>query len=785
MVRNLTERLARACARRPWWTVGGWLVVLVAAGVLFGLFSHTLKVADDFMNDPESKQATTLLSQRLPGSDLDNEVVIVRSPALKVGDPAFQAAVASLAQRIRSLGAANVAKVTAVSDFAGAGAGSGASAPGTGGPTTALAGAAAAAAKQAAAALVSTDGHTTIIPVTLNGTTGNVDDQTQALWNVVRAADGKDGFTVLMTGSGSWSREAHALASSDLKRGEIVGVPIALVILIFVFGSVVAALVPLGLGVVAIVVGAALTAVLGTQFEMSVFALNVVSMLGLALGIDYSLFIVSRFREERAAGRPIDDAIGRAAATASRAVLFSGGTVVLALGGMLLVPFSVFTSIASGAILVVIAAVAAALTLLPAVLKLLGDRVNALVLPGRHVGAKAGQRRRNGFWAKTADVIMRRPVFTLVVGAGVLLLLAAPGLSLQRGESGVTGLPQRLSTRQGYEILRRDFSAGLTSPILVAVDGDVSDTSVQQAIAKLKTEVTASGKYAVAGYETGPRGDLALLKLAVNSGGTDTRAADAVRALRDTYIPRAFPEGVQARVVVGGGPARFADMLDLIDRYQPIVIGVVLALSFVLILVAFRSVVIALKAVLMNLLSVLAAYGVLTLVFQHGVGRGLLGFTKVSAIEAWVPLLLFCFLFGLSMDYEVFLLSRIKERYDETGETRDAVRFGLSSTAGIITGAALIMVAVFAGLASGDMVHFQEIGLGLAVAVIMDATIVRVVVVPSTMALLGRWNWYLPRWLEWLPKVQLSEGTAAGGDGGALAAEGGAKAGAAEAPPAV
>ena len=744
----LTERLGRACARRPWLTIAVWLAVVVAAGGLLVAYGDSLQAADDFLGRPESKQAEELLAERLPGSDADTEIVVVRSDGLTVGDAAFETRVRDLAASIRTLAPKDVRSVATYYD----------------------AGVAAA----QAAAFVSADARTTIIPVTMAVASAGVDEHMDGLHELVTAADGEDGFTVLLTGSGAWERDASAIAESDLRRGEAIGVPIALVILIIVFASLVAATVPLAMGVVAIIVGAALTALLGEGFMVSVFALNIVTVMGLAVGIDYTLFIVSRFREELAAGRAVPDAVGRAAATASRAVLFSGMTVVLALCGMLVVPFTIFTSLGAGAILVVFAAVTAALTLLPAALKLLGHRVNALRLPVGRLARRRGTKRdapdeppapqAGGFWARTAGVIMRRPVVSLVIGAGILVLLAAPGLTMRRGESGISGLPADLGTRRGYEILAAEFSAGMTSPILVAVDGDFADPEVAAAVEKLKTAALADGRFSLTGFERSDDGSFSLMRLAVNTDGTGAAAAQSVRDLRSDIIPAAV-DGAPVRVLVGGGPATFADMIDLVDLYTPIVIAAVLLLSCILLLVAFRSLVIAVTAVLMNLLSVGAAFGLLTLVFQKGIGGSLLGFQQTEVIESWVPLLLFCILFGLSMDYQVFLLSRIRERYDQRGDTTEAVAFGIQSTAGIITGAALIMVAVFAGLAAGEMVMFQEIGFGLAVAVALDATLVRVVVVPSTMALLGRWNWYLPRWLQWLPHVSLDEG--AEGDGAA------------------
>ncbi len=498
--RPMTETLARACARRPWLTIAVWLAVVAAAVGLLVAYGDSLQAADDFLGRPESKQAEELLAERLPGSDADTEIVVVRSDDLTVDDAAFETRVRDLAASIRTLAPKDVRSVVTYYDAQSAAAQAekqvrALQATPNSADEEALKAAEAAAAQ--AAALVSADGRTTIIPVTMTTPSAGVDEHMDGLYGLVTSADGEDGFTVLLTGSGAWERDASAIAESDLRRGEAIGVPIALVILVIVFASLVAAMVPLALGVVAIIVGAALTALLGEGFMVSVFALNIVTVMGLAVGIDYTLFIVSRFREELAAGRAVPDAVGRAAATASRAVLFSGMTVVLALCGMLVVPFTIFTSLGAGAILVVLAAVAAALTLLPAALVLLGPRVNALRLPvGRLArrsktkpdaqgGAPAPQ--AGGFWARTAGVIMRRPVLSLVIGAGILALLAAPGLSMRRGESGIAGLPADLGTRRGYEILAAEFSAGMTSPILVAVDGDFADPRVAAAVEKLKT----------------------------------------------------------------------------------------------------------------------------------------------------------------------------------------------------------------------------------------------------------------------------------------------------------
>jgi RND superfamily putative drug exporter len=594
-------------------------------------------------------------------------------------------------------------------------------------------------------------------------------------------ANGRGGYQVVMTGVAAWGFEGNQLAASDLRRGELIGVPAALVILVVVFGALVAALIPLALAAAAVAIAAAATAVLGTAFSLSVFALNIILSMGLAVGIDYSLFVVSRFREERGSGRGVLESVTAAGATANRAVFFSGMTVVLSLLGMLIVPYSVFTSLGAGAVTVVIAAIAAALTLLPAVLKLLGDKVNLLHVrwPGRrrnvtppaaadHTPSQAASP-SNGrsWWARIAAIIMRRPALSLILGAAVLLAVAAPTFFMARGVSGISGLPDSLSAKQGFELLSSEFTAGWSASIQVVVDGPQLNPAVLGAMGRFRTQLAADGRFQLVGAQTAKDGALTVLTLLQNQAPTSQRALANLRYLRSHLVPAAF-HGTPARVYVGGTTAGFVDGLHMIDIFQPVVIALVLALSFFLLLVAFRSLIVAATCILMNLLSVGASYGALVLVFQYGLGARLLGFRQVDRIEAWVPLLMFCVLFGLSMDYQVFLLSRVRERFDLVGDTREAVGFGIQSTAGIITGAALIMVAVFVGLASGQLVMFQQIGFGLAVAVFLDATVVRTVVAPATIALIGDRYWWLPRWLSWLPRVNMGERDM-GGDGDQLA----------------
>ncbi len=741
-MRLSTTTLARGSARKPWLTVGIWVLALLGAGAIIAfVLPGSLTAQYSFLGQPDSKTGQELLAQKLDMPQKANEIVIVRSQSATVSDPAFRAAVVALQTRLTALGPEVVDGVA--SYYRGGG-------------------------KELAAA----DGHSTILPLVMAGDLAQAEKNIDKVHEVVHAADGKGGFDALITGTASIQSDFSQTAERDLTQGEAIGVPIALIILLIVFGAVVAAGLPIVLSLIAITVAVALTALVGQTFDVSVFAINMISMMGLATGIDYSLFIISRYREERQLGRSKIDAITVTGGTASRAVLFSGLTVVLALCGLLIVPTSIFGSLAIGAILVVGMSVIAALTLLPAVLSLLGDRVNSLKIPylGRRL-LSAKSDGRTSAWARLAQRAMRRPALALSIGVGVLLLATAPAIFMKTGVSGVSSFPDGFESKAAFGVLDRQFSAGGVSPVLIVVDGPVTSSAVRGGIARLKSELSTDKAFGPVQTQEADSGTLALLSVPVNGDSVGTLALDKVSQLRSTYIPQAF-DGSGARVYVTGQTAGNVDYIDIVNRYFPWVVALVLSLSFILLMVAFRSIVIPAKAIVMNLLSVGAAYGLITLVSLQGVGAGLLGFQKVDVVEQWVPLFLFAVLFGLSMDYQVFLLSRIKEAWDRTGDNTLAVTEGVGATAGIITGAALIMVAVFAGFAAGDLVMFQQMGFGLAVAVLLDATLIRTIMVPAAMKLLGAWNWYLPRWLQWLPHLSI-EGTPQVGPAPAPGPEGG------------
>jgi uncharacterized membrane protein YdfJ with MMPL/SSD domain len=711
----MTERLARACARRPWRVLGGWLLAVMVSVVLIATFlGEALTNTAEVMTPTDSKRADQLLAQRRGSGPAPSDVVVIRSQSLTADDPAFRDQLQRLRQQALATGVLDGAAMARVEELP-----------------------------------VSPDRHAVLLPLPLRG------DDVEPVVELVDAADGQGGFDVEIIGEATADRDFQELAGQDLRHGELFfGLPAALVVLVLVFGSLVAGLVPLLLAILSIVVAVALASLVGQGFALSVFVVNMITGMGLALGIDYSLFVLSRFREERARGRDIADAIGAAGATASRAVLFSGLAFALAMIGMVLVPDTILRSLAVGAILVGVVSVVAALTLLPALLGLLGDRVNALKLPivGRSLGRGDGVEGR--WWSRVVQAVVHRPVASLVLSAGLLLVLAAPVLDLERGFAGVGTLPDRFPSKQGLLALETSFPVATTEPARVVIDGQLNAYQVRAAIDRLRRDLDGRSPFGPATLQDNEAGDLAVLSVPVGADAQSAAAYRAVRQLREELIPAAFA-GVDARVLVTGDTAENLDYFAIIGRWLPLVFAFVLGLSFVLLVLAFRTIVVPAVAIGLNLLSVGAAYGLLVLVFQDGYAADLLGLQQVDAVEAWVPLFLFSVLFGLSMDYQVFLLSRIHERYGQLADPHDAVVFGVGSTARIITGAALIIVVVFCGFATGDLVMFQQMGFGVAVSLLLDATIVRSVLMPATLAILGHRAWYLPRWLGWLPRLTI------------------------------
>ena len=576
----------------------------------------------------------------------------------------------------------------------------------------------------------------------------------------VRAASDATGFEIGMVGNTSIEKQLEEIIEEDFARIMIITLVLGLVIMIIAFRAVVAALIPLILAIGAIFSAIGIATLVSQFVAMDEIYTEVVLLMGMAVGIDYSLFIISRYRSERKAGRPKLEAIAAASNTTGRAVFYAGVTVVLSLAGLFLTFTSIFTSLAIGAILVVLIAIVGSLTLLPALLSILGDNINRLRVPiiGRETGANNG----GGIWSAISDRVLARPGVFAAVAAGALILLAVPIYSLNIGfNSGANALHDAVEGKRALQLLEENFTSSLAAPAVVVVGAsDVRSTAVQASVDKLIGSVEQdSDFFAPFDVRVNRAGDLLYVTVPVVGAIDDQEYEDAVSHLREDIVPAAFADS-GANVYVTGQTAGSLDFADHISGKAPFVFAFILGLSFLLLLVMFRSIVIPVKAIVLNLLSVGAAYGVLVAVFQWGWGVELLGMESADVIEAWLPLFLFAILFGLSMDYHMLLLSRIKEAYDQGHSNEESVSLGIKVTAGQITSAAAVMVGVFAAFALGREIGLKQFGVGLGVAVLIDATVIRSILLPASMKLLGDRNWYLPSWLEWLPKVGIGEGGA-------------------------
>jgi putative drug exporter of the RND superfamily len=642
---------------------------------------------------------------------------------------------------------------------------------------------------------VSVDGHTTYMLLNLTSTTHSDGmNASRRIIDAVADAPTPPWLRAYVTGTEAVHADLTRASQASITTAETVGLPVAALVLVLVFGALVAAGLPLVMGIVAIVVALALAFVVGQAVDLSVFLENVATMLGLGLGIDYSLFLLTRFRAERRSGRPVDAAVVETVRHAGKAVAFSGVTVAIGLLALLAAGEPTVVSIGIGGVLVALVTVAAALTLLPALVALLGDRIEWPAGLSRLVG----RTHQGGFWASWAQAVMRRPMRFLVVGLAAITLLAWPTLSLRTGSLGVQQLGRDAQSRLGYEAIARDFGPGVTSPVQIVIRapngigqpatiGDIdtltraiaddahfsgavsltslvpgADVATYQALyANEFSAVPATIRPALGRLVNIDRGgDVAVVLASLRDDPGSAGARDAVRTLRGEVIPSV--SGLAGdTVLVGGTTAIEMDAVDVLYAHFPLVVAIILVATFLLLLILFRSILIPLKAVVMNLLSVGAAYGLLVLAFQWGHAAGVLDFTSIGAVNWITPVLLFAVLFGLSMDYEVFLLSRIRELHDRGYGNVDAVAFGLERTGGVITGAAAIMIVVFAAFTLSPILVVKELGFALATAVLLDATIVRTILVPATMRLLGDWNWWIPAWLErLLPEVTLERDVA-------------------------
>jgi RND superfamily putative drug exporter len=574
-----------------------------------------------------------------------------------------------------------------------------------------------------------------------------------------RALDPPAGVTAYVTGQAAIQGELDPIFNNDLKKGESIALPIALVVLLLVFGISVAVTMPF------IFAGATIMGTLGIVWiaahlmTMATYATNLVQLIGLGIAIDYSLLVVYRFREELRRGGEVEEAVVRTMTTAGGAVVFSGATVAIGLAMLLFMPVPFMRSMGVAGFLIPLVSIAAAATLQPALLSLYGragTRRIALLPERWRAESESGT-----FWHRLAAAIMRRPYRFLAGGVALLVAAAVPAYALHLTPGSNHGIPRYPQSVRGLDLLTNTVGAGAVSPSQIVIDagrdGGVRAPAIRAAVRRLAGELGRDPEVRYAQVGRGPRfvDPTGRYEIVLAAGKHEYGSPDAqrfVHRLRDDIVPRAgFPLG--ARVLAGGGPPQGVDFLHRSYEYFPWLVAAVLVLTYVLLLRLFRSVLLPLKAVLLNLLSVAAAYGMLVVVFKWGIGSDLLGLYRIGQVEGWIPIFLFAMLFGLSMDYEVFLVTRMREAWDGEQHNRDAVAFGLERTGRIVTAAAIIMVAAFSGFVAGSIVGLQEFGLGLAVAIFVDATVVRALLVPSLMAVLGRWNWWLPPKLARLVRV--------------------------------
>jgi RND superfamily putative drug exporter len=560
---------------------------------------------------------------------------------------------------------------------------------------------------------------------------------------------------VEQSGEISSEYEAEAIFESDLKKAGTTSLPITLLVLLIAFGALVAAGIPLLLAITAVIGTIGLVGPLSQLTPVDDSVKHVILLIGLAVGVDYSLFYLRRVREERDAGRTTPASIDAAAATSGRAVLISGITVMIAMAGMYLGGASTFTSFATGTIAVVSVAMLGSLTVLPALLSLCGDRVNKGRVPGLD-RLKAGMA-SFGAWSRVVDRVMRRPLLWASLSVALLLALAAPALHMQIGTPSTDTLPQDLQVVQKFNHLKASFPSETSSLSVVLKAEDVTAPAVTRAVAQLEQ---ATHRYAdqfpgrTVAQDVNPDATVNTLTMEIAGDGTSAASGEALDTLRDEIIPATLDPVDGLESYATGGTAIDRDFNDSMISHLPLVFGFVIIAAFLLLLFTFRSIVVPIKAILLNLLSVGAAYGAMVLVFQDGWFNSILGIPATGPIASWIPLFMFVVLFGLSMDYHVFILTRVRELYDKGMRTEDAVASAIKSTAGVVTSAAVVMVCVFAIFGTLSWMMFKQMGLGLAFAILLDATLIRAVLLPASMKLLGDRNWWLPRKLEWLPSVE-------------------------------
>jgi RND superfamily putative drug exporter len=689
----------------------GWLALMLAAFAVGGAIG--VKNVDPNTAGPgESGRMDRILDAgfKLPA----NESVLIQSRSARAGSPAFDSAVADVVARVsKSPDVRNVHR-----------------------------------------GAVAKDGRSALVEFEIRGDKASAADRIDpVLKSVADAQRAHPGLYIGEFGDASASKAVDTAFANDLASAGAFSIPVTLIILVVAFGALVAAGIPLLLGLTAVFTTFGLVALPSHLLPLDQAASAVVLLIGLAVGVDYSMFYLRRERQERAAGRSERAALEAAAATSGRSVLISGLTVMVAMAGLFLTGDPTFASFGYATMIVVAVAMLGSLTVLPALLSRLGDRVDRVRIPlvGR-IFRGDGEGR---VWGAVVDGVLRRPLLSAVLAGGLLLALAAPALGLRMATPGPDTFPKSLGAIQTYDRMQQAFPGTALPANVVVKAPDVTAPAARRAIERLERRALATGfAREPITVDTNRDGTIANITIPVAGTGTDAQSNAALVDLRERIVPQTVGALPEAEAGITGLTAEWKDSKDQMKSKLPLVVGFVLLFAFGLMLVAFRSIVVAAKAIVLNLLSVAAAYGVLVLVFQHGLGKGLLGFGSTAGISPVVPMLLFVILFGLSMDYHVFIVSRIREAFDRGENMDDAIAHGIKSTAGIVTSAAVVMVAVFSIFATLSLLMFKQFGVGLAASILIDATIVRGVLLPATMKLLGDWNWYLPRWLNWLPRLE-------------------------------
>jgi RND superfamily putative drug exporter len=718
---NLAARMGRWSAAHWKTATFGWLAFVIAAFAIGGAVG-TKTLNPNTAGPGESGRMDEILEAGF--KQPAGEIVLIQSPSLRTTDPAFEAAIRDVVAGISGLDV--VQHVRSPLDPANAG-------------------------------QIAKGGHAALVEFEIRGDKDEAVDKIAPVLD--RVDEAKRAHPQVFIGEFGDASAAHGVGEAfakDLEKAGLFSLPITLAILVIAFGALVAAGIPLLLALTAVFATFGLVAIPSHFLPVAEEAGPMVLLIGLAVGVDYSMFYLKREREERAAGRSERAALEAAAATSGRSVLISGVTVMVAMAGMFLADNSTFSSLAFASILVVAIAMLGSLTVLPALLSRLGDKVDRVHVP--FVGRLRRSDGEGRIWGAIIDRVLRRPVLSTVVSAGLLVALALPALQLRMVTPGTDTYPQSLEVIKSYNRMQEAFPGAALPANVVVKAPDVNAPAVREAIDRLEARALASGRmHEPITVEVNEDATVANVSIPIDGHGADRESLEALAVLRKQVVPVTVGGLRDAETGVTGLAAQWKDSTDAMKSTLPIVVAFVLLFAFALMLVAFRSLVVAAKAILLNLLSVAAAYGVLVIVFQHGFAKGLLGFSSTAGIDPVVPLLLFVVLFGLSMDYHVLVLGRIRETFYGGASMDQAISHGIKCTAGVVTSAAVVMVGVFSIFAVLSMLFFKQFGVGLAVAILIDATIVRAVLLPATMKLLGEWNWYLPRWLEWLPRLEHRE----------------------------